>query len=728
MKIYKLLFLTVLSCFVISCSQDKFEDQTTNDSSERLAASQFDDSYLGVYKGLFSTNDGLTRGSVVVTLSPSNDAVAQLTLSSGEMIELVSSRVKLTADNAISNLRFSSAGLSPINATLDFSVEGNGLNPSISNVIFDDKESDILIAKNLSRAPLNTITGTYMRTSGSGGFPSSNRTWNIMSIGAGDNLGFATQIFYGNRLYTTMPTGTQGNCVDNTDGTDTCDITGSAMILGYAVNWTGTHTYDNGGGNEGCSAVSGDWTAPAYGNSQGTFISDSDCSSGPVVVNDFCADATIIANGETISGSTENSTAGDAPTDCALSLNTGPGIWFSYTASLDGVAVVDTNGSDYDTKLGVLGGTCGALICIDSDDDGGNGLQSLIQFDVTSGETYYFYVTGFGTGIGTYVVNLAESSTPTNDLCEDAESVSCGDSLTGTNLGASNTGTPDTCTDGLFAPFGDNAVWYTFTTATDQDVTVDTEGSDFDTQVRVFSGTCSSLTCIGADDDDGTGLLSSFTFTATANETYLIIVAGYANATGNFTLNVSCTTPQPPAPPLTCGDFLIDDGGAAGDYTTDQFVTYNIEATAGNTVSLAFSEFALEDEWDFMRIYDGDSQASPEITDVNGRVVLNINSTRNGFTGTGTGANSLEGQTVNSSGQFLTVVFFSDDIFVDTGFNAAVSCISGRSSMGNQKTSLTYRPAVSNSTSEREEVLEAVEISKRNKIIAQRRLIKSKEQ
>ncbi|MGJ8593170.1 MAG: fibrobacter succinogenes major paralogous domain-containing protein [Aquaticitalea sp.] len=276
MKFYKSLQMLLILCLVASCSTDVDEPQNATQPEDRIVQNQFDNSHLGVYKGLFTTNDGLTRGSVEVILTPANEGIATITLSSGEQIELKSSRVKLTADNKINELRFSSEGLNAINVALEFSVDGNGTEPAISNVSFDNQASDILIAKNLSRAPLTPITGTYVRTAGTGGFPTSAKTWNVMSIGEGSGQNFATQVFYAGRIYNTpAESNMQNNCADGT-GLTACDVDGSLVVLGYGVTWSGTHQYSL--GSETCSSVSGTWSAPSYGNSSGTFTSDVDAS------------------------------------------------------------------------------------------------------------------------------------------------------------------------------------------------------------------------------------------------------------------------------------------------------------------------------------------------------------------------------------------------------------------------------------------------------------------
>lgn len=542
MKIYKLLFLTILSCFALSCSQDTVEDKSIDNSEVRLAASQYDNSYLGVYKGLFSTNDGLTRGSVVVTLSPTNEAIAQLTLSTGEMIELKSSRIKLTADNTVDNLRFSSAGLSNFDATLNFSVEGNGDNPVISNVTFDNKASDVLIAKNLSRAPLNTITGTYMRTAGSGSFPISGRTWNVMTAGSG-NQTYSTQIWYGGVLYNTVNSSNQTGCSDIGGGYDGCNVNGSATVSGYAVTWAGVHVYDNFDDNVGCSEVVGTWDCPTYGGSSGTFTSDLDCS-GLYITNDTCETATSISCGETATGQTTGATNTDAPADCgdATNMSDAPGIWYTYETEVGNVTF-DTSGSDFDTKMAVYTGSCGALVCIAGNDDAdfANGVYTseIGLISPGSGETLYIYVTGY-----------------------DATSI------------------------------------------------------------------------------------------------------------GSYVLNVTCE----PFP--TCGDTIVDDGGPTGEYSVDQVEFFVIDAGVGNKATLSFSQFALEDYYDEMIFWDGFGTGVSTI-DLSDNAVASGGGANGGYTGT-----DLSGDSISSTGQYLTVVFISDDYCcVDAGYQATISCTSARNAV-----------------------------------------------
>ena len=103
----------------------------------------------------------------------------------------------------------------------------------------------------------------------------------------------------------------------------------------------------------------------------------------------------------------------------------GRSVWWSWTAPSNGVAVVDTIGSSFDTTLGVYTGTnVSSLTTIASDDDGGGSLASRVVFNGTAGTPYRIAVDGFSgrfgaielhVGIGTAAaLTLAEALDATN--------------------------------------------------------------------------------------------------------------------------------------------------------------------------------------------------------------------------------------------------------------------------------------------------------------------------
>jgi hypothetical protein len=66
-------------------------------------------------------------------------------------------------------------------------------------------------------------------------------------------------------------------------------------------------------------------------------------------------------------------------------------VWYSFTAEFNGTALVNTNGSDYDTVLAVWtrSGGWNEIAC---DDDSGTDLDSAVAFSFTAGTTYYIQV------------------------------------------------------------------------------------------------------------------------------------------------------------------------------------------------------------------------------------------------------------------------------------------------------------------------------------------------
>ncbi|MBK9177080.1 MAG: T9SS type A sorting domain-containing protein [Flavobacteriales bacterium] len=132
----------------------------------------------------------------------------------------------------------------------------------------------------------------------------------------------------------------------------------------------------------------------------------------PPPANDLCDDAIAISCNSVTSGTTVNSSAIGAPPTCVTTLN-GPGVWYTVQG-WDGEmrAYTCSPNTDYDTKIGVFTGTCGAFTCVVGNDDDATctqgptppaqGLRSRVTWAATSGTTYYIYVTGFGGGTGIF--------------------------------------------------------------------------------------------------------------------------------------------------------------------------------------------------------------------------------------------------------------------------------------------------------------------------------------
>jgi hypothetical protein len=80
------------------------------------------------------------------------------------------------------------------------------------------------------------------------------------------------------------------------------------------------------------------------------------------------------------------------------------------------------------------------------------------------------------------------------------------------------------------------SVWYKFTPSADQNVMLDTMGSDYDTTLSIWTGTTHPLNEL-ACNDDSQGKQSQLAYTFKAGTSYYIGVTGYTGETGKLTLN-----------------------------------------------------------------------------------------------------------------------------------------------------------------------------------------------
>lgn len=99
----------------------------------------------------------------------------------------------------------------------------------------------------------------------------------------------------------------------------------------------------------------------------------------------------------------------------------------------------------------------------------------------------------------------------------------------------------------------------------------------------------------------------------------------------------------------TASGTFYDSGGATADYSDDERTVWVFEPANAQTVTLEFTAFSIEQDWDYLFIYDGNSIDAP-------------------LMGIYTGTNSPG--TVVSSGGALTVEFRSDCSTTNSGWGA----------------------------------------------------------
>ena len=304
----------------------------------------------------------------------------------------------------------------------------------------------------------------------------------------------------------------------------------------------------------------------------------------PVITNDDCANAYDISCGDSVVGETLTATDSGG--------NPAPDVFFKFTG--DGspqlVTISLCAATDYDSLLRVFD-DCDLANELAVNDDS-CGLQSELTFSSDGTSTYYIMVEGFGSNSGNFSLDVTCEEPLPNDECSGAIAVSCGDSVTGTTDGATaDTGVAPDCGTSVTSP----GVWYSLDDNSGLPGTITLSlcnGTDYDSKISVYTGDCNAppLTCVDGNDDS-CGLQSEITFNSDGNTTYLILVHGFGGATGNFTLDVTCT-PTPPPNDMIVNSIDVDEIGfpytdpavAMPAATTENGNPVNCDLTGANGV------------------------------------------------------------------------------------------------------------------------------------------------
>jgi hypothetical protein len=85
-----------------------------------------------------------------------------------------------------------------------------------------------------------------------------------------------------------------------------------------------------------------------------------------------------------------------------------------------------------------------------------------------------------------------------------------------------------------------SGVWYNIIGDGGAIVASTCDGTNFDTQISVFTGSCGQLTCVDGSDN-ACGSQSLVEFQSIENQTYHVLVHGYGNSTGTFSLQIIFT-------------------------------------------------------------------------------------------------------------------------------------------------------------------------------------------
>jgi hypothetical protein len=283
--------------------------------------------------------------------------------------------------------------------------------------------------------------------------------------------------------------------------------------------------------------------------------------------NDECSNAEIIFEGGTPFCTSSATSSGPAAcTDGALSAEIFKDIWYRYVAVDDGTLTISTCGAaNFDTKIAVYGsilptvcacpGGLGFSTLLACDDDtNGCGQTTELSMEVNAGECYHIRLGGYPNFSGTGVLTL--DFDPSGEYCNSCIEISGFDNdveFEGTTAGNNISFVDSSC--GLNDIFDE---WYCYEVSCSGAVTIDTFGSELDTVLAVYKGTCDTqpppLEELGCSDDydfnedggiDPPAERASQVF-IDSNEinfgdTLYIRIAGYNGTTGAYKLRIQCS-------------------------------------------------------------------------------------------------------------------------------------------------------------------------------------------
>ena len=204
-------------------------------------------------------------------------------------------------------------------------------------------------------------------------------------------------------------------------------------------------------------------------------------------------------------------------------------VWWQWMAPISGPVTISTEGSSFDTILGIFtNAVLSQLGWVASNDNYTNGLYtSRVNIQAVAGTAYQIAVSGgvYDDGSGTIVLKIIPGAPPANDNFTNRIW------LTGirTNFTANNYGA--TCEPGEpntgFYDVGNQTVWWSWQAPADGRVTLSTEGSDFDIQLAVYTGTSlTNLVRVARNIPFADGYANRVNFAVQANTTYNMAVDG----------------------------------------------------------------------------------------------------------------------------------------------------------------------------------------------------------
>ncbi|CAJ1969764.1 unnamed protein product [Cylindrotheca closterium] len=291
--------------------------------------------------------------------------------------------------------------------------------------------------------------------------------------------------------------------------------------------------------------------------------------------NDSCEGATSV---ETLPFELQDSTVGALPgslpdanmTTCLVD-DKANGIWYSYTANAKKLIRAYVSGpSRVDTVLRVFSGDCTALSCIGKDGPYWTGDAGWIWIG-EAGVTYKLLVSedNFGVGISSFDLSIQDYDVPDNDSCDGATSVdTLPFELQVSSVGALPDYLPDSNLTTCLVDEEANGIWYSYTATATRSIRAYVSGPNTaDTVLRVFSGDCTALSCIGKDGPYWTGD-AGWIWIGEAGVTYKLLVSE-----DNFGVGISSFD-------LSIQDYDVPDNDLCDSATSVETLPFELQVSS----------------------------------------------------------------------------------------------------------------------------------------------------
>ncbi|MCD6019862.1 MAG: hypothetical protein K0S53_2983 [Bacteroidetes bacterium] len=172
------------------------------------------------------------------------------------------------------------------------------------------------------------------------------------------------------------------------------------------------------------------------------------------------------------------------------------------------------------------------------------------------------------------------------------------------------------------------------------------------TQIGSYAGTGSPGT-VSASASNSSGCLT-FRFRSDGGSVY-----------SGWVATISCIAAPPPVINGTTGNYTLcsatfyDSGGSGSGYSNSEArTTVFCPSSAGQCIKAVFTSFNLEDNFDYLSVYDGNSTSAPMLL---------------GSSFTAASPGSITATSVNTTG-CLTFIFSSDGATTAAGWAANISC------------------------------------------------------